>query len=65
MIIQCQSCLRKFVVKDSDIPEEGRTVQCGYCSVTWHQLPVAILTKISKQQKPAKKIVKTDLKNYF
>ena len=60
MIIQCQSCLRKFVVKDSDIPEEGRTVQCGYCSVTWHQLPVAILTKISKQQKTAKKIVNTD-----
>ena len=56
MIIQCQSCLRKFVVKDSDIPQEGRAVQCGYCSVTWHQLPVAVLTKISKQRKPIKKI---------
>ena len=56
MIIQCQSCLRKFVVKDNDIPQEGRAVQCGYCSVTWHQLPVAVLTKISKQQKPIKKI---------
>ena len=56
MIIQCQSCLRKFIVKDSDIPQEGRAVQCGYCSVTWHQLPVAVLTKISKQRKPIKKI---------
>ena len=39
MIIQCQSCSRKFVVKDRDIPTEGRMVQCGYCSVTWHQMP--------------------------
>jgi len=56
MIIQCQSCLRKFIVKDSDIPQEGKNVQCGYCSVMWHQLPVQVLTKISKQKKPIKKI---------
>ena len=42
MIIQCESCSRKFVVKDRDIPEEGRTVQCGYCSVDWHQMPVSV-----------------------
>ena len=40
MIIQCESCSRKFIVKDSDIPQEGRTVQCGYCSVSWHQMAV-------------------------
>jgi len=40
MIIQCESCSRKFIVKDNDIPQEGRTVQCGYCSVTWHQMAV-------------------------
>ena len=45
MIIQCESCSRKFIVKDSDIPENGRTVQCGYCSITWHQNPVSISTK--------------------
>ena len=56
MIIKCQSCLRRFVVKDSDIPQEGKNVQCGYCSVTWYQLPVQVLTKISKQKKPIKKI---------
>ena len=39
MIISCESCSRKFVVKDIDIPKAGRTVQCGYCSVTWHQMP--------------------------
>ena len=45
MIIQCGSCSRKFVVKDRDIPEEGRVVQCGYCSVTWHQMPAEITAR--------------------
>ena len=56
MIIQCQSCSRKFIVKDKDIPEEGRTVQCGYCSVTWHQIPVSVPTKTFEQVKINKPI---------
>ena len=59
MIIQCENCSRKFVAKDSDIPQEGRMVQCGYCSVTWHQMPVSIPTKILKQpyiNKPTEEI---------
>ena len=60
MIIQCESCSRKFVAKDSDIPEEGRTVQCGYCSVTWHQMPVAAPTRIVKKTKVTKSVVETD-----
>ena len=48
MIIQCESCSRKFVVKDADIPKEGRTVQCGYCSSTWHQIPISIQTETVK-----------------
>ena len=39
MIIQCKSCSRKFIVKDADIPKDGRSVQCGYCSSTWYQMP--------------------------
>ena len=46
MIIQCENCSKKFIAKDSDIPKEGRMVQCGYCSVTWHQMPVLESTKI-------------------
>ena len=46
MIIQCESCSKKFIAKDNDIPKEGRMVQCGYCSVTWHQMPVLESTKI-------------------
>jgi predicted Zn finger-like uncharacterized protein len=50
MIINCENCSRKFVVKDKDIPKLGRTVQCGYCSVTWHQLPVIrLVDPISKE----------------
>ena len=49
MIIQCESCSRKFLAKDSDIPQEGRTVQCGYCSITWHQMPISLPTKTFEQ----------------
>ena len=54
MIIQCKSCSRKFIVKDNDIPRDGRMVQCGYCSSTWHQIPISIQTKTSKKSKPVK-----------
>ena len=49
MIIQCDNCSKKFVAKNSDIPQEGRMVQCGYCSVTWHQMPVLVPTEILEQ----------------
>jgi len=58
MIIQCESCSRKFVVKDSAIPKTGRTVKCGYCSVSWHQMPVSLSTETVKQnlEKPIEQI---------
>ena len=49
MIIQCESCSRQFVVNDKDIPNSGRTVQCGYCSVTWHQMPISISKETSEK----------------
>jgi len=52
MIIQCESCSRKFIVKDENIPKEGRMVQCGYCSSSWHQMP-----SVQKTKSPTKKIV--------
>ena len=60
MIILCESCSRKFVVKDSDIPEKGRMVQCGYCSVTWHQMPASVPIKAVKKPKITKPISETD-----
>ena len=49
MIIQCNSCSRKFIVKDINIPKTGRTVQCGYCSVTWHQMPNTLDKKVAEK----------------
>jgi len=40
MIIKCNNCLKKFTVSDSDIPDKGRTVQCGNCSAQWFQKPI-------------------------
>ena len=40
MIVECKNCLKKFTVKDSDIPIKGRTVQCGNCSKQWLQMPM-------------------------
>ena len=68
MIIQCGSCSRKFVVQDRDIPEDGRMVQCGYCSVTWHQMPAEISTRSVKsninESLSVDKIMASDGKTY-
>ena len=58
MIIQCESCSKKFIVKDSNIPQEGRNVQCGYCSVTWHQMPVSAVNKTIKITKKSTSVQK-------
>ena len=60
MIIQCESCSRKFIVKDSDIPEGGRTVQCGHCSVTWHQKSPSVPNQTIRQTSLKKSFVETD-----
>ena len=54
MIIKCKSCAKKFIVRDTDIPKSGRMVQCGYCSVTWHQMPTSIPLAGSKQKSTTK-----------
>ena len=41
MIIECKNCRKKFVVKDSDISVNGRTVQCSNCSNQWLQFPIS------------------------
>jgi len=60
MIIQCENCSRKFFVKDSEISDKGRMVQCGYCSVTWHQMPSTTTIKTEKKIKTTKPIIEKD-----
>ena len=58
MIVECKNCLKKFAVKDSDIPSKGRTVQCGNCSRRWLQMPFhsAVTTDNLDLEKDSSKI---------
>ena len=40
MILNCNSCAKKFVVPDSAISKAGRMVQCGSCGNKWKQFPI-------------------------
>ena len=66
MIIQCESCARKYIVKDDDIPSDGRAVKCGYCSVTWYQMPTSKKVREIQKQKttPTPKKVMTNERKY-
>ena len=55
MIIQCKSCSKKFVVKDADIPKEGRMVQCSNCSQKWFQTPIKVKAPVKRKRKRVKK----------
>ena len=66
MIIQCESCQKKFVVPDSAITPKGRLVQCSSCGNKWTQYPIkrkspkiANVKNITKQSKQKVKRKKT------
>ena len=40
MLLNCNSCQKKFVVPDSAITKTGRLVQCGSCGNKWTQHPI-------------------------
>ena len=40
MILNCNSCSKKFVVPDKAITASGRLVQCGSCGNKWKQFPI-------------------------
>ena len=40
MILNCNSCNKKFVVPDRAITPTGRLVQCGSCGNKWRQFPI-------------------------
>ena len=78
MILNCNSCGKKFVVPDNAITESGRIVQCGSCGNKWKQFPIneekkiqsisssqKIVSKpqpISEKKQKQKKIKKTSAK---
>ena len=40
MLVNCNSCEKKFTVPDSAITESGRLLQCGSCGNKWKQYPI-------------------------
>ena len=50
MIIQCNSCRKKFNVPEAAITDSGRLVQCSSCGNKWTQFPV----KVSPKEKEIK-----------
>ena len=65
MIIQCNSCDKKFVVPDSAIGANGRLVQCSSCGNKWTQYPIGNEKKPKKEIskiKPAPKKIKSPTK---
>ena len=53
MIIQCNSCTKKFVVQDSAITANGRLVQCSACGNKWTQYPIKSKSEKKPQKTPA------------
>ena len=45
MQITCENCLKKFIVKDSLIPTNGRMLQCGNCQHKWFYLKNKFIEK--------------------
>ncbi len=41
MILDCPSCSAKFKVDPALLGETGRSVRCGNCGHSWHQMPLA------------------------
>ena len=50
MIIECKSCQKEFLVNDSAIGPNGRSVQCSNCSAQWLQMPISSIVNTDKSE---------------
>ena len=56
MLVNCNSCQKKFNVPDSAVTENGRLLQCGSCGNKWTQYPI-------KQETVKKEKLKKNIPN--
>ena len=62
MLVNCNSCQKKFLVPDSAIIESGRLLQCGSCGYKWTQYPNTEKTKKKNKRITPIKIKKNPVK---
>ena len=63
MLVNCNSCQKKFTVPDSAITEAGRLLQCGACGNKWTQYLVKLdPTKEEKSKKEVTRKISVGIK---
>ena len=62
MLVNCNSCQKKFEVPDSAITETGRLLQCGSCGNKWTQYPIKKEPSKNEAPKKEKKVLPNKIK---